>query len=378
MSVFAERPTFAEINLENLRFNFRSSRDFIGQDVKYMAVVKANAYGHGAVECSRALIEEGVDWLGVALLEEAIQLRESGIHAPILCLGGLFADQAGSFLDHNITPTVVNIAQANSLNTVGRENGVKVRFHLKIDTGMGRLGVRWDELNDAIPYLTRFTHLKLDGVMSHFASANDSRQNDFTSLQIDRLTASVAKLEASGLKPEIVDIANSPGAVGHPRSRSQMVRLGGILYGLGGDVLNKDLEKPELRPVLSLCSEIADIKNISKGETVGYGRTFTTLRESRIALVPIGYNDGYRRSLSNKASVLINGVVAPVAGRISMDWTIIDVTDISDAKIGDRVTVIGRSGNQAIAAEDLAGIADTISYEITCGISTRVPRRFVE
>jgi alanine racemase len=377
MRIFHQRPTFAEISLENLLFNFRSSREFIGHEVKCMAVVKANAYGHGAIECSRAFVDAGADWLGVAIIEEAIQLREAGITIPILCLGGSFTGQQDAFFDHDVTPVVFNIEQALLMNSAAIDRNVQKTIHIKVDTGMGRLGIRWHALDEFIARLKPLTNLKIQAVMSHLASANDPNEDGFTNVQIDRFHEAVSKFDAAGYAPEFVDIANSPGAVGHPRSRSQMVRLGGILYGLGRDVLNELGPKPELRPVMSVHSEIADIKSVSKGETLGYGRTFTTKRDSRIALVPIGYNDGYKRSLSNKANVLVRGKMAPVAGRISMDWTIIDVTDVPAASIGDRVTLIGTDGDHAIAAEDLAYIADTISYEITCGISSRVPRYFV-
>jgi alanine racemase len=378
MTDLAHRPTYAEIDLNSLRFNLRSCREFIGTDVNYMAVVKANAYGHGAVECSTALVSGGVDWLGVAIIEEAIELRLAGIEIPILCLGGFFPGQEDALLEYDVTPVVFNIEQAILLNAAAETGQVTARFHLKIDTGMGRLGIRWDHLSDFMEPLNQLKNIHLEGLMSHFAAANDPNEDVFTNEQIDRLLQAESKLRAAGFAPEIVDIANSPGAVGHPRARSQMVRLGGVLYGLSRDILNNESSKPELRPVLSLHSAIADIKNIPKRETVGYGRTFTTDRDSKIALVPIGYNDGYRRSLSNKANVLISGQFAPVVGRISMDWTILDVTDRPNVKLGDRVTLIGRQGDKRILTEDLAQIADTISYEITCGISSRVRRRVID
>jgi len=377
MADFTKRPTVAEIDLSNLRSNFRSSRDFIGHAVKYMAVVKANAYGHGAVECSRILVDEGADWLGVAIIEEGLQLRDAGISAPILCLGGFFPGQEQVGLDNGITPVLFNLDQATGLDREAAGRDVRANVHVKVDTGMGRLGVRWHDLDRFVSQIKRFENLNVQGVMSHFASANDPNKDAFTNTQIERFNEAVSKFEAAGIAPEIVDIANSPGAVGHPGSRAQMVRIGGILYGLGRDVLNEEKPKPELRPVMSIFSEIADIKHIPAGETLGYGRIYRTLRDSVIALIPVGYNDGYLRALSNKAHVLINGRPAPVSGRISMDWTIVDVTDIQNAKIGDTVTLIGTEGDRSIAAEDLAQLADTISYEITCGISSRVPRRYV-
>lgn len=378
MADLSRRSTYAEINLERLRFNFRSSRNFIGPDLRYMAVTKANAYGHGAVECARVLAAEGVDWFGVALLEEATELREAGIKQRILCLGGLIPGQEEEALESNITPVVFNIEQAFALDAAASQFRTPANLHIKIDTGMGRLGVRWDQLEPFLDSLNKLKNVNVEGLMTHFASANDPAEDGFTNTQIDRFFEAEKKFEVAGFEPEIVDLANSPGAVGHPRSRAQMVRLGGILYGLGGDVLAAELPKPELRSVMSLYSTIADIKNVPAGETLGYGRSFTTERDSKIALLPIGYHDGYRRGLSNTAQVIVNGRFANVIGRISMDWTIIDVTDVPTAEIADRAILIGKDGGIEIKAEELAGLLDTISYEITCGISSRVPRRYID
>jgi alanine racemase len=377
MADFSRRPTFARIDLTNLRFNFRSSRDFIGHNVKYMAVVKANAYGHGLAACAKVLGEEGADWFGVALIEEAIELRDTGINHPILCLGGVAMGQEEVAIRQNISAVAFNLQQISALNHAAVKLGKGANVHIKIDTGMGRLGVRWNQVDPFISKLQRFPNLHVEGLMTHFASANDSSQDEFTNAQIDRFLDVVKKFEAAGFEPEVVDLANSPAAVSHPRSRAQMVRLGGILYGLGGDVLASDRPRPKLKPVLSLHSTIADIKQVPKGETLGYGRSFTTERDSTIALVPIGYHDGYRRGLSNKAQVILNGQLANVVGRISMDWTIVDITNLPGTKIGDGVMLIGQDGGKEIRADDLAALLDTISYEITCGISGRVPRRYV-
>jgi len=372
------RPTFAEINMDALRHNLRSAREFIGNEVKIMAVVKANAYGHGAIECARVLESEGVDWFGVALIEEAVELRGAGISKPILCLGGCSTGDERNLLEFNITPVLFNLEQAGALQIAASDAGQIMRVHIKIDTGMGRLGIRWNKLDAFIKELVTFSNLKVEGLMSHYAAANDINENDFTRLQLDRFFESLSKFEAAGLRPEIIDIANSPGAVGHHDSRFGMIRLGGVLYGLGEDTLSDKLPKPELIPVMSLYSSITDIKEIREGETVGYGRTFTCNRDTRIALLPIGYNDGYRRLLSNKANVIINGRLAPVIGRISMDWTIVDVTEVPDAKIGSTVIMIGRENGLEVSAADLGTFADTISYEITCGIGSRIPRKYVD
>ncbi len=370
------RPTWAEIDLDKLAFNFHSSKNFIGTGIKYMAVVKADAYGHGAVECSKRLEAEGIDWLGVAIAEEGIELRKAGINTPILCLGGFWAGQEEILLDHNLTPVVFQLEQAKLLNNAAAKRSTCADVHIKIDTGMGRVGVRFDGVEEFVEGLQNFTHLNIDGIMSHFAAADNLAENDFTQLQEKRFEESITIFTKSGFHPQFTDIANSPGAVCHPESRGNMVRLGGILYGLGGDVLPQEIDKPELRPILGLYSQITHIKHVGAEETLGYGRTFTTERESIIATLPIGYHDGYSRSLSNRGRVIVNGAFVPVVGRVSMDWIIIDITDVPDTLIGDKAIIIGSDGERSITAEEIAGELDTISYEVTCGINRRVQKRF--
>lgn len=372
------RPTTSKIDLDNLAFNLRSVREFIGTEVKCLAVVKADAYGHGAVECSRRLEREGIDWLGVALPEEGVKLRIAGIEKPILVLGSFWPGQENEIVESRLTTVVYTSEQAQLLDDAARNARKIADFHVKIDTGMGRIGVRYDKIRDLADALSKFDNIKLDGLMTHFAAADDLGQNHFTYEQIDKFDSAVETFQELGFSPSFIDLANSPGAVAHPNSRRNLVRLGGVLYGLGGDVLPREIDKPELRPVLSLTSSIAYIKEVPAGETVGYGRTFKTERTSRIASIPIGYADGYPRSLSNSGKVIVNGELVPTVGRISMDWTLIDVTDVTDVKIGDTVTLIGTDDRSSVLAEDLAAAIGTISYEITCGISGRVPRVFIE
>ncbi len=374
-----QRPTWAEIQLDNLAFNLRSVQNFVGNAVDILAVVKANAYGHGAIRCSRRLESEGVAWFGVALPEEAVELREGGIRGNILCMGGHWPGQEDVFLRHGIRPVVYRIDAARSLNAVAEHRGCVLTVHIKIDTGMGRIGLRYDAVEGFLAELKSLRSLRVEGLMTHFAAADDLEQNAFTGLQIERFYDALSKFKAAGFDPMILDLANSPGAVAHGDARGNLVRLGGVLYGLGGDVLPDEVPIPELKPVMSLCSQIAHIKHVPAGESLGYGRTFATARDSIIATVPIGYDDGYRRSLSNNSRVIVNGVFAPVIGRISMDWTIVDVTDVPNVAIGDRAILIGRDKNGlVIEAEDLAAAIGTISYEVTCGISSRVPRVFVD
>jgi alanine racemase len=370
------RPTWCEIDLDALAFNLHSVRKFIEPGIKVMAMVKADAYGHGAIECSRRLEVEGIDWLGVAMPEEGAELRKSGVSKPILCLGGFWAGQETLMITQNLTPVVYQIESAEMLNRAASSRRTAAPIHVKIDTGMGRVGIRYDEVDALIEKLAQLRNLRVEGLMTHFAAADDIAQNEFTDLQIERFYDVVAKFRAKGFDPECVDLANSPGAVAHPKSLGNMVRLGGILYGLAGDVFPAGVPLPELQPVMSLRSKITHIKKVPAGETLGYGRTFKTSRESIIATIPVGYEDGYRRMLSNRSHVIINGRSAPVVGRVSMDWTIIDVTDIPESKIGDVVTLIGRDGDLKLTAEGLAGLCSTISYEITCGINRRVTKVF--
>ena len=372
------RPTWCEINLSNLTDNFKSVKNFVGENLSYMAVVKADGYGHGAVECARTLEKENVEWFGVALPEEGIELRKAGITRPILCLGGFWHNQANSLFENRLTPVIFDLESAEKLNLTARTRGEKINVHVKVDTGMGRLGVRFDAISQFAERLKPLENLRLEGLMTHFATADNLAENAFTNLQIERFDAAAEIFRENGFSPIYKDLANSPGAIAHPDSRKNLVRLGGVLYGLGGDVLPKEIEKPDLRAVLSLYSQISLLKKVPAGESLGYSRTFVTAKDSIIATVPIGYHDGYPRILSNRAGVIVRDKIVPVVGRISMDWIILDVTDVSDLTVGERVVLIGEQNNLMITAEDLAVQAETISYEITCGINHRVRRKYVD
>ena len=371
------RPTWAEINLDNLAYNFHSVKNFISEPIKFMAVVKADAYGHGAVRCAKKLAAAGIDWFGVALPEEGLELRENKIQTPILCLGGFWSGQENFVIENNLTPVIFRLDVAEKLNDAARKKDTIVDVHIKIDTGMGRIGIRFEEANNFAEQLKRLSNLRIDGIMTHFAAANNLAENNFTNLQIKQFNEAVKIFEAKGFQPTYRDLANSPGAVAHRNSYGNMVRLGGVLYGLGGDVLPAEIVKPKLKPVLSLHTRIAQLKRVPKGETLGYSRTYTTTKDSIIATVPIGYQDGYSRSLSNNGRAIINKKYVPIVGRISMDWTILDVTEAPEAKVNDEVILIGKSGKLHVTSEELAQKTDTISYEITCGINRRVTRIYV-
>ena len=372
----ARRPTWAEIDLDALSENLRVIRAHVGREQKVMAAVKADAYGHGAVPCARRLEAEGVDWFGVALPEEGIELRSAGITRSILCLGGFWEGQQNACLQHTLTPVVYRIDMIRLLDSAARDAGLVADVHVKIDTGMGRLGVRDEDVPQFCDALSRFQHIRVDGLMTHLASADDANQEDFTKDQLQRFSKAVALFRERGFSPSYIHAANSAGAFAYPQS-GNMVRPGGTLYGFSRDVLPSNIASPPLRPVMSLHSRIMLLKDVGKGEKLGYGCSFETSRASLIATIPIGYDDGYRRALSNRGRVILKGKLAPVVGRVSMDLTLIDVTDVPGVLLDDQVILIGRDGELSITAEEVAETAGTISYEITCGISSRVPRIYV-
>lgn len=371
------RPTWAEIDLEALASNFRVICEHVGPDVKVMAAVKANAYGHGAVRCARRLEDEGVDWFGVALPEEGVELRRAGITKPILCLGGFWKGQEAACLREGLTQVVYRLDMIESLDCAARKAGVIADVHLKVDTGMGRLGVRDDALGEFCDALTRFENIRVDGLMTHLAAADDPSREDFTKTQLDRFAQAGKLFRERGFAPGYVHAANSATAFTYSESRGNMVRPGGTLYGFSRDVLPSNIPAPALRPVMSLRSRIMLLKRMRKGEKLGYGCAFETTRESLIATIPIGYGDGYQRALSNRGRVIVRGEFAPVVGRVSMDLTLIEVTDVAGVSLHDEVTLLGRDGDLSITAEDIAELAGTISYEIACGISGRVPRIYL-
>ena len=371
------RPTWAEIDLDALAHNLRVIREHVSDGVKILAAVKANAYGHGAVECARRLETERVDWFGVALPEEGIELRNGGITRPILCLGGFWSQQERLLLQHRLTPVVYRLDMIESLNHAARDTKEIVDVHVKIDTGMGRLGVRADEVSQFREAVKRFSNVRVDGLMTHLAAADDQSKEDFTNSQLKKFDRAVKEFRERGCSPTFVHAANSAATFAPSASAGNMVRPGGSLYGFVRDVFPANIDTPPLQPVMSLHSRVMLLKKVPPAEKIGYGCTFETKRESLIATVPIGYDDGYSRALSNRARVIIRGQFAPVVGRVSMDFTLIDVTDVPGAALDDRVTLLGSDGELSISAEDLAELAGTISYEITCGISNRVPRIYL-
>jgi alanine racemase len=371
------RPTWAEIDLDALAANFQTVRQKVGPDVKVMAVVKANGYGHGAVACAQRLEQTGADWFGVALPEEGIELRQAGIAKPILCLGGFWGEQASACIQQQLVPVVYRLDMIEAFDRAARERNIVADVHLKVDTGMGRLGVRFDEIADFAGALQRFENIRVAGVMTHFAAADEPSCGPLTQDQIRRFERARAVLGEYGVKPTYNHLANSAAVFGQPAARGNMVRPGGVLYGLWRDILAPADRDVNLRPVMSLHSRITLLKWVSPGETLGYGCTFEASRKTLVATIPIGYDDGYMRALSNRGHAIIRGVYATVIGRISMDLTLIDVTNVPDVELDDEVMLMGEQAGLSITAEELGKTAGTLSYEVTCGISDRVPRVYV-
>jgi alanine racemase len=350
----------------------------MGAGVAVMPAVKADAYGHGAIECARALEAAGAAWFGVALPEEGLKLRDAGITTSILSLGSFWEGQEDAIIAYRITPVIFRVDILDRLNRAAVEANLVVDYHLKIDTGMRRLGVPHSDLGEFLDSVERFENVRLDGVMTHLASADRGDKIEFTERQTSLFEAAVELVRSRGHKPTWIHEANSAGAVAYSRSRGNLVRLGGVLYGLWRDVTDRSIEALEWRPVMSLRTRIVLLKTVPAGAEVGYGGTFVTSRDTRIATLAIGYEDGLSRRLSNRGHVIVREQLAPIVGRVSMDLTLVDVTDVKNASEGDEAVVIGEQGSVGITSEQVAEQIGTLSYEITCGISERVPRIYVQ
>lgn len=350
--------------------NYRALRRFLPPQVKIMGVVKADAYGAGAVEIARALEALGIDALAVGCAGEGIELRAAGLSLPILLLAGHNAGEEEAIVKYQLTPACYDLSLLAKLSAEGERCGRRIPFHLKLDTGMGRLGIPYTEAAAFARAAARLAGVTLAGVFSHLSSA-DEAESEFTELQIQRFKQAVGEIRAEGIDPGLLHLANSAGLARYPSAWLDMVRPGIILYGFvpGGRV-----RAPEVEPILSLKTRIAFIKTVPAGTPIGYNRRHITRRESRIAVLPIGYADGLNRALSDRGLVIIGGQYAPIIGAISMDLTTVDVTDLPAARVGDEAIVLGKSGSLSITAADHAALVGTIPYEILCAISKRVPR----
>ena len=354
----------AEINLNALSHNLNVVREKTG-NLNIIAVVKANAYGHGAVTVANHLIQKGVSKLGVAYTNEAITLRESGITAPVLVF--FDGDNIDAFFKYNLTPTVFDLDTARRFSAEAYRLNRQVPIHVKVDTGMGRIGFNIRKAPAEIMKISSLKNLKLEGLMSHFAEA-DLEDKDFANLQLAHFLSLVKELKQKNIHFQFLHIANSAAVLTMPDAHLNMVRPGIMLYGYGC------CESEKLRPVMSLKSRIVFLKKVPPGTSISYNRSFVTKRRSTIATIAIGYADGYNRRLSNQGEVLINGQRAPVTGRVCMDTIMVDVTDIPDVNYKTEVVLMGRQGKEQITADDIAKKTGTIPYEVLTSIGQRVRR----
>lgn len=365
------RPTWVEIDLGAVANNVQRLAALLGSRVRLLAVLKADAYGHGAVKVARAALRHGVSWLGVACLGEALTLRRQGITAPILILGYTPPWQARETVLHEVRATVFALDAAQALSRAALDLGRVARVHVKVDTGMGRLGLLPEEVLPFVHEISRLPGLLVEGVFSHLATADESDLG-YARWQNERFAELLAALEREGLRPELAHLANSAAALRMPEARYNLVRVGIALYGL-----NPSPEAPlpdGFRPALTFKSQIAQVKALSEGAYVGYGRSHRLGRPSRLAVIPVGYADGFRRAPRHWGTVLVRGQRAPIIGRISMDQTTLDVTDIPQARAGDEVVLIGPQGDDCITVDEVAANLGTINYEVVSEILARVPR----
>ena len=376
--IMDSRPTIAEIDLAALRYNYAQVKRAVPAGCGLLAVVKADAYGHGFMDISRELEALGVTAFGVAFLAEGIQLRKSGIDRPILLLGGIYPGQEKKCVGFNISTAVFSLEQARVLDAVGRRLYRKAKIHLKVDTGMGRLGICHKDAAEFFRELRGLKNLELEGIFSHFASADelDGGGRDFTGRQAEIFAAVLQEAAAQGFAPTYVHIANSAAAFSGDFPFCNLARPGIVLYGA---LPSADFQgRIVVKPVMQLRSRVAMLKWVEPGTSISYARRYVATERTLVASVPVGYADGYSRALTNRGEALIRGRRARVAGTVCMDWIMFDVTHIPGVAVGDEVTLLGcdREGN-CIHAEELAELSGTIPYEIFCGISKRVPRVYM-
>lgn len=365
------QPTFThvEIDLLALKHNFRLARDHAeGRSV--LAVVKADAYGHGAVPVAKLLAEEGAEFFGVAHVHEARALREAGIEQPILLFCGVLPGEETALADLQLTPMLFDLALARRLDEIGQSRGLQLPVHLKLDTGMGRVGFRPEELAAVLVELAELKHLDLQGVASHLALA-DERDNPWSDTQYEIFRTCLSQIRSAGFEPRWIHLSNSAGLFGNAFPECNLVRPGISLYG---GLPGADFAELDLRPVMHFRSRVAQLKQVPAGTGVSYGHRFNARRPTRLAAVPIGYSDGYSRRFTNCGEVLIGGRRAPVVGTVCMNWTLVDVTDLPDVEVGSVVTLLGRDADAVLTGHELADKIDTIDYEIFCQIGSRNPR----
>ncbi|NLL48121.1 MAG: alanine racemase [Firmicutes bacterium] len=365
------RSVWAEVSLDNIAHNVRQFRSWIGPNCELMAVVKANGYGHGALETAYTMIAHGTNWLAVALPEEGVRLRRGGITAPILVLGAVGADELDVCVAADLAVTVFEPHIARLLSAAAVTQQKLARVHIKVDTGMGRLGLLPQDFVNLVELVKSLPGLEIQGVFTHFAQA-EQMDLSYTYWQWERFQAVREELRARGIAIPYVHAANTPATMFFPASHLDLVRVGLGIYGM-----YPDARRPfELRPALNLKTKVAFVKRVPAGSSVSYNSTYVTAKETSLAVLPIGYADGLSRGLSNRGHVIIRGTFCPIVGNVTMDHTMVDVGDLP-CVIGDEVILLGTDGNLEIQAHHWANLLGTINYEITCMLSSRIERVYL-
>ena len=363
-----QNQTFVEVSLQNIQHNIRQFKSIIDPKVKFMAVVKADAYGHGAVTVSKA-IEKSVDYLAVATVSEAVEIKNAGIKKPILILGETHISNVEEIVNSGFIQTVYTLPFVKALSRAASRSKKKASVHLKIDTGMGRIGVNFGKAEELLDKISKLPNVIVEGIFTHFAGAEE--MDEFTSEQLKRFKSFIVKIDPAGY---ILHAANSAAALYRKDSHFDMVRVGLSMYGIYPPGGRRNVIT--LKPSLEFKTRVIYLKKVPAGTPLSYGSTYVAKKMTNIATLPVGYADGLPRALSNKGKVLIGGRRYPIVGRVCMDMILVDVGN-SKVKVGDEVVLIGRQGNETISADDVAKLSDTISYEIICGIGKRVPRIYI-
>lgn len=367
--------SYYEISRSAIAANIRAIRQHIGDGVLLCPVVKANAYGHGAVEVARTVLAAGADRIAVNRVGEGVELRQAGISAPILVMGYALAEEMSAVVEHQLTPTITEASVAERLNSLV---SAPYPVHVKVDTGMGRFGILPDEVVSFVRHLQQLLNLRIEGIYTHFAVADSPAAEDvaYTRQQVARFQSVLDALNRQGIQIPIRHAANSAGTMYYPDAHFDLVRPGIMIYGLRPD---RDVEPAfPLQPALTIKSHVARVRTLPAGSSISYGRTFTAQQPITVALIPFGYGDGYPRLLSNRAVVLIRGQRAPLVGRVCMDQFVVDVSHIAGVQLDDEVVILGKQGDAVITADELARLAETINYEITTALLHRAPRSYVD
>lgn len=368
----------AKVDLNAIRHNLLEVRSKLKSDTKLMAIIKADAYGHGAVPLAKAITESvNVDYFGVAIIEEAVELREAGIDKPILILGYTAREQYDLVIAYDVIQTVFQYEMAEALSNEAGRQGKTAKIHIKVDTGMSRIGFSdTKESVEEIKRIAALEHIKIEGLFSHFACADETDQSA-TKKQLKRYMEFVDLLEKEQIRIPVKHIANSAGIIEFPEAYFNMVRSGIVTYGIyPSDMVNQ--QELKLIPAMELISHVIYVKDVEAGVGISYGATYITGKKMRIATIPVGYGDGYSRNLSNHGKVIIHGQYAPIIGRICMDQFMVDVTDIEGVKQGDVVTLMGRDGDVSISVEELSEWSHSFPYELVCTVGKRIPRVYTE